>query len=109
MALPADQVPVCEGKTPDGQTKCLFYIERSLLDMLRDDGPAWKLEDARFIEEAVSAPLTIPKKTKTDHPATAKPLLSTHGLESGGMLSSIGSGERNTKTPDILSVGKLIL
>jgi hypothetical protein len=59
VALPADQVPVCEGKTPHGQGKCLFYVERALLDTLRDDGPAWKLEDARFIEEAVKKPDAI--------------------------------------------------
>jgi len=35
------------------------YIERSLLDMVRDDGPAWKLEDSRFIEEAVKDPDAI--------------------------------------------------
>jgi hypothetical protein len=37
----------------------MFYVERAVLDTLRDDGPAWKLEDARFLKEAVTAPDAI--------------------------------------------------
>jgi hypothetical protein len=59
VALPADQVPVCEGKAPDGRGTCLFYVKRSVLDTIRDDGPPWKLDEARFIEEAVKEPDAI--------------------------------------------------
>jgi hypothetical protein len=59
VALPMDQVPVGEGKAPDGQGVAMFYVERALLDALRDEGPEWQLEDARFLTEAIREPDAI--------------------------------------------------
>lgn len=58
MLVPFGQMPVGNGLLPDGST-VPFYIDRHELDFLRDNGPSWKFEDARFIEEAIRDPDAI--------------------------------------------------
>jgi hypothetical protein len=58
MPMPADQLPVGEGRLPDG-SRAMFYVSRPELDRLRDNGPQEKYEDARFLPEAVSDPDAI--------------------------------------------------
>lgn len=58
MAIPFDQLPIGEGRLPDGTT-APFFISRRELDTVRNDGPDWKYHDARFIEEAVAEPDAI--------------------------------------------------
>ena len=59
MAIPIDQLPIGEGRNPDGTPGASFFIDRAELDLIAEDGPAWKLEDARFIYEAVQEPDAI--------------------------------------------------
>src|SRR5437764_1424624 len=58
MAIPRDQLPLGEGRGPDG-TPVPFFVDRRELDSLREHGPAWKYEDARFLEEVVGDPDAI--------------------------------------------------
>jgi hypothetical protein len=58
MPIPFDQIPVGEGRLPDG-TFAPFFVDRREYDILIDDGPRWKAEDARFIPEAVADPDAI--------------------------------------------------
>lgn len=58
MPIPSNQLPIGDGRLPDGGT-APFFIDRNELDAVRDDGPAWKYHDARFIEEAIADPDAI--------------------------------------------------
>jgi hypothetical protein len=59
MAIPIDQIPIGEGRHPNGEPGAIFFIHRSALEVLETDGPEWKFDDARFLREAVSAPDAI--------------------------------------------------
>ena len=59
MAIPADQLPIGEGRHPDGSAGANFFVSRSELATIEEDGPSWKFEDARFIYEAVQEPDVI--------------------------------------------------
>jgi len=59
VAVPFDHLPVGEGLHPDGTAGAIFYVSRTVLDALQDDGPEWKLEDARFLLEAIQEPDAI--------------------------------------------------
>ncbi len=59
MALPRDQLPIGEGLHPDGSDGANFYMDRSELDVLEEDGPEWKLDIVRFIPESIEAPDAI--------------------------------------------------
>ena len=59
MAIPSNQLPIGEGLHPDGTGGATFFVDRAELDVLEHDGPEWKLEDARFIKEAVADPDAI--------------------------------------------------
>ena len=56
MPIPRDQLPIGEGRHPDGTTGASFFIDKAELEILEEDGPEWKLDDARFIQEAVADP-----------------------------------------------------
>lgn len=58
MALPSNLIPVGNGCGPNGGL-VPFYVDRQVLDTVRDEGPAWLFHDARFIEEAVCDPDAI--------------------------------------------------
>lgn len=57
--MPADQIPVGEGVSPDGKTLVEFFVDRRIIDTLMEHGPVSKYEDARFILEAVARPDAI--------------------------------------------------
>lgn len=59
MAIPFDQLPIGGGLDPEGNPGASFFIDRNELAMIERDGPEWKYDDARFIEEAVSSPDAI--------------------------------------------------
>lgn len=59
MAIPSDQIPIGDGLDPSGNPGASFFIDRTELDIIQQDGPEWKLEDARFIAEAVQEPDAI--------------------------------------------------
>lgn len=59
MPIPRDQLPIGEGLYPDGAPEATFFIDRAELDILENDGPEWKLHDARFIKEAIKDPDAI--------------------------------------------------
>jgi hypothetical protein len=67
MAMPADQIPVGEGVGPDGQSRAEFFIDRPMVDHLIDNGPTWKLDDARFIKETVESPDAIFEGLRRDN------------------------------------------
>ena len=58
MPVPFDQLPIGDGRLPDGTT-APFFVDRRELERVREDGPTWKYEDARFIPQAVSEPDAI--------------------------------------------------
>jgi hypothetical protein len=58
MAVPFGQLPIGDGRLPDGGT-APFFIDRGELEIVRLDGPAWKFQDARFIPESVADPDVI--------------------------------------------------
>ncbi|MGL6095324.1 MAG: hypothetical protein ACRC7O_05935 [Fimbriiglobus sp.] len=58
MAVPFHQLPIGDGHLPDGTT-APFFVDRTEFDTVRDEGPAWKFHDARFIPEAVADPDAI--------------------------------------------------
>ena len=58
MPIPSDQIPVGEGRLPNGETAPFFVDKNELLKVQRK-GPTWKYHDARYIEEAVSKPDVI--------------------------------------------------
>lgn len=58
MLVPFGQLPIGDGLLPDG-TRVSFFIDRDELDTVRLDGPAWKYDDARFIEVAIGDPDAI--------------------------------------------------
>lgn len=59
MPIPKDQLPIGEGVYPNGDPGASFFMDRAELDILEGDGPEWKLEDARFIPEAIKDPDAI--------------------------------------------------
>lgn len=59
MPIPFDQLPIGEGRHPNGDRGASFFIDRKELDVIERDGPEWKFEDARFIDEAVKEPDAI--------------------------------------------------
>lgn len=59
MPIPSDQLPIGEGLHPDGRPGANFYVDRTEIELLQTDGPEWKLEDARFLEEAIAEPDAI--------------------------------------------------
>lgn len=59
MPIPIDHLPIGEGRDPDGKPGASFFMDRTELDVIRRDGPDWKLEDARFIYETVQEPDAI--------------------------------------------------
>jgi hypothetical protein len=69
--------------TPDGTGRCMFYVERSVLDTLRDDGPPWKMDDILFIEETVNEPDAI-----------------FEGLNRPGMEEAVAYSVRPMRDPD---------
>jgi hypothetical protein len=58
MLVPANQIPVGEGLLPDGR-RAPFFIDRNELNLVKSEGPEWKYEDSRFIDEAVCDPDVI--------------------------------------------------
>jgi hypothetical protein len=58
LAVPLDQIPLGEGKDPEGKP-AEFFVDRNALNQYRDQGPQWKYEDARFIPEAITEPDAI--------------------------------------------------
>src|SRR3979409_2488617 len=64
MPIPSDQLPIGEGLFPDGKDGASFFMDRTELDIIEQDGPEWKLEDARFIKEAIKEPDAIFKGLK---------------------------------------------
>jgi hypothetical protein len=83
MPLPADQLPIGEGRDPSGQPGAMFYVDRAELDIIEQDGPDWKLDDARFIAEAVAEPDAI-----------------FEGLQRPGQEKSLCYAVRPTHDPD---------
>ncbi len=59
MAIPIDQLPIGEGRHPDGTTGASFFMDRPTLEVIEADGPEWKFEEARFIAEAIKEPDVI--------------------------------------------------
>jgi hypothetical protein len=59
MAIPNDQVPMGDGLDPTGAPGASFFVSRTELETLERNGPEWKLEDARFILEAIRSPDAI--------------------------------------------------
>lgn len=59
MTLPYGQRLIGEGLHPEGRPGALFFVDTQTLDLIEQDGPEWKYEDARFILEAVSEPDAI--------------------------------------------------
>lgn len=60
MPLPIDQIPVGVGinpQTPEGS--CLFYVSRSALNKVEDNGPESKWHDAKLLSEAIKNPAVI--------------------------------------------------
>ena len=58
MPMPADQLPVGEGRLPDGSL-AMFYVSRPEIARVRDQGPQEKYEASRFLLEAVQEPDAI--------------------------------------------------
>lgn len=56
MPIPSDQLPIGEGLDPAGNAGASFFVDRNALELIEQDGPEWKMEDARFIPEAVREP-----------------------------------------------------
>jgi hypothetical protein len=59
MAVPSDQLPIGEGRDPAGTPGAGFFIDLTVLEAVERDGPDWKYDDARFIEEAIREPDAI--------------------------------------------------
>jgi len=59
VALPANQLPIGAGVHPDGTEGAFFFVDLVVLNQLEEDGPAWKFDDRRFLEEAVTDPDVI--------------------------------------------------
>ena len=59
MAIPFNQLPIGEGLDPAGNSGASFFIDQAELERLEREGPDWKLDDARFIDEVVRAPDAI--------------------------------------------------
>jgi hypothetical protein len=59
MAIPANQLPIGEGATPDGTGRATFFVDLNVLWVLEQQGPEWKHQDARFVPEAVDVPDAI--------------------------------------------------
>lgn len=59
MALNSDYLPVDDGIGPYGNSDVPFYVLKTVIRELQDDGPEWKYEDARFLKEAIQQPDVI--------------------------------------------------
>lgn len=59
MALNSDYLPVDDGIGPNGTIDVPFYVDIHRIRELRDDGPEWKYEDARFLKETIQQPDVI--------------------------------------------------
>jgi len=61
MALPQNQIPICRGRSPDDPVNetVMFYVDKSVIQVLEKHGPEWKYHDARFLPEAVDSPDAI--------------------------------------------------
>src|SRR5438132_5880010 len=59
MPLPINQLPIGEGRDSKGNPGTSFFVDKAELDIIQRDGPEWKLEEARFLPEAVSEPDAI--------------------------------------------------
>lgn len=63
MPLSADYLPIAVGRDPlfagEGVSACAFYTSKSALEKIQQDGPAWKLEDARLIPLALRSPNAV--------------------------------------------------
>jgi hypothetical protein len=59
MAIPFDQLPIGEGRHPTGEPGASFFLDRTELDVIDQEGPQWKLQDARFLNETVLEPDAI--------------------------------------------------
>lgn len=66
MAIPIDQMPIGEGRHPDGNPGTTFFVDRTQLSDLEETGPESKLDDARFILEAVGEPDAIFERLRRD-------------------------------------------
>lgn len=60
MGLPADQLPIGRGINPlaPGDT-CLFYVSRTILESIEENGPEAKWHDANLLEDAIAQPAVI--------------------------------------------------
>ncbi len=56
MPIPKDQLPIGEGLCPDGTGRVSFFVDRAALDLFEEEGPEWKLEEARFLKEVIASP-----------------------------------------------------
>jgi hypothetical protein len=83
MPIPRDQLPIGEGLHQDGTPGATFFIDRAELDVLEDQGPEWKLDDARFIMESIGEPDAI-----------------FQGLKRPGQGESLAYSVRLTRDPD---------
>jgi hypothetical protein len=59
MAIPANQLPIGAGLYPNGTEGAMFFVDLAMLDQLEENGPAWKFDDRRFLEEVVTDPDVI--------------------------------------------------
>jgi hypothetical protein len=59
MPIPSDEIPVGEGLDPLGNPGASFFVSMNALETLERNGPEWKLEEVRFILEAVRSPDAI--------------------------------------------------
>lgn len=84
MSLPSDQLPLGEGLDPAGKPGAPFFIDTIALETVERDGPEWKFEDARFIEEAIQEPDAI-----------------FQGLRRVGQQEGLCYSVRPTRDPDI--------
>ena len=58
MAIPVNLLPVGDGHLPDG-SRAIFFVDRRTPDTLEEVGPAWKIDDAGHVVEAVTDPDAI--------------------------------------------------
>jgi hypothetical protein len=58
MLLPADAESFGQGIAPDGEPT-YFFIRRSVLDAIAENGPAWKFHSIKLIAEILASPVAI--------------------------------------------------
>jgi hypothetical protein len=59
MLQPADSLYIGEGMNLLGEVGVAFYVRRSILDRLEEEGPAWKFYASGLIPDAVKSPAKI--------------------------------------------------